>query len=164
MCVGQANTMADRLFCCKCLGAKFQSPLNGSMCGLPCSLSLALEPKTSPLSGVGGGKKKKKRTNRNFIKNPAPQTCSQVPDSNSWRWTGLLLVRGHIHHIILASCAQVPAHTWATCSYCQYKQIMDVPEFSCRQPLMCFKLRQWIPVCAGGTTIEWFRLKSEPKA
>lgn len=60
MCVGQANTMADRLFCCKCLGAKFQSPLNGSMCGLPCSLSLALEPKTSPLSGVGGGKKKKK--------------------------------------------------------------------------------------------------------
>jgi len=167
MCVGQADTTADRLFCCECFWARFQSCLNGPMCGLPCPSSLVLQPETSPLSGGEGGKSKKKKptTNqtRNFIEDPAPKTCSQGPEGNSWRRTGLLLARSHVHPIPVASCAQVLAHTGATCSYRQYKQIMDVPEFSCGQSPACFKVRQQIPVCAGGTTA-WFRLKWEPKA
>lgn len=150
--------MAHRLFCCKCFGARFQSPLSGSMCGLPSSSSLVLQPKNSRLSG-GGGKKKRKKT-----PDAVSQTCAQGPEGNSWRCAGLLLVRSPIHHLIVASCVQVLARAGATCSYYQYKQIMDVPEFSSGQPLMCFKLRQQIPVCAGGTKVEWFRLKWEPKA
>lgn len=115
----------------------------------------------------GGRKKKGKKTHhqktRNFIEDPASQTCSQGPEGNSRRCVGLMLIRSHVRRIIVASRVQALAHTGATCSYCQYQQIIDVPEFSCGQLLMCFKLRQQIAVCADGTTIEWFRLKWEPK-